>query len=859
MPEATRVNVQDASPKRLLINWANTQDAWLRAIVAEIILTRKQLPDSEIERIYGIFLAEKAISDAEQPDVPMLELAESEETLDEQLAIVSVDEVRGVNALAEGGVIEFDPGLTILFGQNASGKTGYARIIKRAAAVRTVEPVLPNAYASGFQPDPSARIKYKLDGKSAEITWNNEAGVPPFTRIGVFDSASVNIHLDNELGYVYTPAELALFSNTAEDIKRLQGQIMKQVSELRPGSNPLLSQFLRGTTVYPVIEGLGSTTDLSELDELVADIDEHSEERRARLQEEVNALRGGALDALLATAKQRNADLQRLQKLLQPLTRFNAEAYNAAVDGLQRAETERRRAREELFRPNELPGPPDDDWQRFVAAGEAYRSHLNLHPYPQQGDACLYCRQPLSSTALELVQRYRRFLDESLVRQVSDARVAAEQRALSVGTNEVEPVSEYLTALADQDQPPSWLIDARGLVSDIVRVSAITGSLDVCQVTDLSSRALRLSGVINAEIEQSQKAVADLTEQKDNRVTSLAVKQKELAELTARITLSRNIETARSYVRNAKQADRLERLSRRISSNELRQLTEQSKLASEDLVNKSFEQLFAEECDALRTPKVVLEFQGRSGRAERRKVVARHRPSEVLSEGEQKVLALADFLAESRMRGTKAPIIFDDPVTSLDYIRLEEVSARIIKLADSHQVVVFTHNIMFASQLIAQRQSKKLRCKFYEVRGDNNVKGIVCPDVEPRLDTPTQIGGRISETIQRAKSADPALQDALVERGYGLLRSWCEAFVEQELLQNVTQRYRANVMMGKLDQIKLDRFPDASRIANEIFDKSCRYMTGHSQPGEQLNVRASVQELEGDWAKAQQARSNYVK
>ena len=65
----------------------------------------------------------------------------------------------------------------------------------------------------------------------------------------------------------------------------------------------------------------------------------------------------------------------------------------------------------------------------------------------------------------------------------------------------------------------------------------------------------------------------------------------------------------------------------------------------------------------------------------------------MLSEGEQKVLALADFLAESRMRGTKAPLVFDDPVTSLDYRRLDEVAARIQNLAETHQVVVLTHNI----------------------------------------------------------------------------------------------------------------------------------------------------------------------
>jgi hypothetical protein len=80
--------------------------------------------------------------------------------------------------------------------------------------------------------------------------------------------------------------------------------------------------------------------------------------------------------------------------------------------------------------------------------------------------------------------------------------------------------------------------------------------------------------------------------------------------------------------------------------------------------------------------------------------------------------------------------------------------------------------------------------------------------------------------IRDAKRADPILQDALVERGYDLLRAWCEAFVEQELLGNVSQRYRANIMMTRLGDIRLDRFTTAATTINQIFEKACRCMGG---------------------------------
>jgi len=38
----------------------------------------------------------------------------------------------GVNALANDQTIEFCPSLTVVFGANAAGKSGYTRILKRA-------------------------------------------------------------------------------------------------------------------------------------------------------------------------------------------------------------------------------------------------------------------------------------------------------------------------------------------------------------------------------------------------------------------------------------------------------------------------------------------------------------------------------------------------------------------------------------------------------------------------------------------------------------------------------------------------------------------------------------------------------
>jgi hypothetical protein len=76
----------------------------------------------------------------------------------------------------------------------------------------------------------------------------------------------------------------------------------------------------------------------------------------------------------------------------------------------------------------------------------------------------------------------------------------------------------------------------------------------------------------------------------------------------------------------------------------LRTLTETAKAASEEALNKNFAQRFHDECKKRHAPKVELDFPGRQGQVTRRKTLtSAHRLNTVLSEGEQKVIALADL------------------------------------------------------------------------------------------------------------------------------------------------------------------------------------------------------------------------
>ena len=78
---------------------------------------------------------------------------------------------------------------------------------------------------------------------------------------------------------------------------------------------------------------------------------------------------------------------------------------------------------------------------------------------------------------------------------------------------------------------------------------------------------------------------------------------------------------------------------------------------------------------------------------------AKESTQDVLSEGEQKIVALAGFFALLDVLPGSSTVVLDDPITSLDHLWRNAVAARIVDVAKSRPVVVFTHEPMFCVEL----------------------------------------------------------------------------------------------------------------------------------------------------------------
>jgi hypothetical protein len=864
MKEAAAPPSQTVTAKSLLIGWANVQDAWARHLVSEVVISRKALTDSQLDAVYQTFTREKALDPGDPVNVPNLSDNASSTDANSGLFLTQLRDLKNVNALVEGQTIDFNPKLTIVFGENACGKTGYVRVLKKVAAVRTTEAVLPDvSQVQTAKQAPSARIAFRL-GKEGmqELEWKDQAGLAPFNRIDVFDSRATALHVDGDLNYVYTPGELVRFPLVQQGIEGVRTRLEQGIGNRTQTTNPFLLQFDRQSRIYPLIDSLGAATDLAELKSLSAVVEAEKEEIPT-LKGEIEALQTTNPAAQMKLAEATKQHLDSLIMGFSAIGRFDVPKYAKSLERLQKAAQQYEKATQESFAGLPIPGLLKEEWRRFVQSGEEYLKTLDIAGnYPVKGEECLYCRQPLSPEALALLKKYRDYCNNDLRTELDGAgrEIEAVRRAFQQAIDFAD-VERWIGELAENGARISaeQFAEIRDFASKGKSIRDFIEMRKSVEWTDQTAQSAKVLKHLEGAQTHSNELLKDLTERRDKREEVLRERQRRLLDLESRLKLAGLMPQIEKAVEQAKWVDKA-KIQQRKFQGLLRSLTETSKVASEDLLNRDFERHFTEECKTLRAPAVTLQFPGRQGQVTRKKAVAsgEHRPSDVLSEGEQKVIALADFLAEASLK-PPAPVIFDDPINSLDYKRMAEVVDRMATLSDTRQVIVFTHNIWFTTELLARFEKRPNDCSYYDVARDGAKIGIVSKGTHPRSDTVPNLRGRINALIQVAEKVSGESQDALIEKGYELIRNFCEVIVEKDLLQGVTQRYQPNVMMTMLPKINFGGLQGAAEAIYPVYEDSCRYIGSHSQPLETLNVRPTLDSLKGDWKKIQDARDAYMK
>lgn len=686
-----------------ILAWSADSPNWQKDALRRLATQATLEEPAEIDELV-------AICKGDSPAIPLDASHFRDPSRDQgEVYLRQVHGVRHVNALAPDQRLTLHRvGLTIIYGDNGSGKSGYARILKKACRARMpsrVEEIIPDIYdlAPGT---PSATIEYSISGRNRACAW--QLGQPAdaaLSAVSVFDSRTANIHVDETNNVAYTPVPLKLLGALAQLCKSVKDKLAAEVTQIKAQTaQSVKSPTCSSTTaVGRLMARLAANTDPAAVERL-ATLTQAEHDRLAQLTAD---LAGDPIRAArqLATLKAKvEGHIARLDSLF-------AAIGDDAVTNLRRlaedTDTARRAAEAAsgaLFHDEPLPQIGSDVWRVLWASARAFsdqEAYPDRHfPVTEPGSVCVLCQQELTPVAADRLNRFEAFVRDDSQRRAEAARAAYDDAltAFEDAGFSLTELGNIVATVRDELRQDALALDVRNAILRALwrhrqigrRPAAALGAPVVTyprqaltdQVADVETRANALSTEAGSPARAA--LLAEKTELSDRQWLG-GIKADVLAEID-----------------RLKQIARLELAQRDTATN---RITTKSTEIAQELVTDALRAQFAREVASLEIAGLAVELRQQSSAqgVPRFKVALTRKPTaavgQVLSEGEHRCVALAAFMAELATTENRSGIVFDDPVSSLDHMHREAVAKRLVTEAARRQVIVFTHDLAFLFEL----------------------------------------------------------------------------------------------------------------------------------------------------------------
>lgn len=278
--------------------------------------------------------------------------------------------------------------------------------------------------------------------------------------------------------------------------------------------------------------------------------------------------------------------------------------------------------------------------------------------------------------------------------------------------------------------------------------------------------------------------------------------------------------------------ERCKRYESVISTINTRGITDLGSKASNKLLTENIRKSFEDELKALgKEIEVSLEkTEAEKGKVRTQLKILGKNICDILSKGEQNAVGLALFLAEITQQG-KQPVVFDDPITSLDHEVRGSLARRLMQLSKDRQVIVFTHDLLFVSQLVKSGNEQEVEFSTHVIDRPSLGPGRVNIDTSPKMSDLSKLIEEYKETVKDYDNLGFKEQQKVVSLALDSLRCCCEALIEEVLFAKTVQRYDDHVRVQNLEEAVFDE-EMAQRIVDlhgEISEKAAMHNRSNFQ------------------------------
>ena len=834
---------------REILDWSSSRPAWQRDALRRLV-TGRGLNESDLEELTDMCKAAHGLAE-QRESVPLdkLHIPSREEHLG-SIKLTALTHHGGVNALAKDQTIEFGPALTIVYGGNAAGKSGYTRILKRACRARGAEEILGNILVETAPGRPSATIRFEAGDEEHELEWRDQDETHEgLGNVSVFDSHCAAVYLREKTDVAYRPLGLDLFDKLSDACEAVRKVLEKEREELAK-QQEAIPELPEGTDAHQLVSSITSLTKPDKVKKLGT----LSDTERQRLREIRKRLQDLQAEDPHKTARTLNLRAQRLETLSSRLTELKELIEDTAFKSLFEARDAVEKARNKAdslqatsFPAGLLTGTGSDIWRELWEAARRFSTEEaypeGQFPVTDDGARCVFCQQELGGDAAERLKHFEEFLRSTVQQEVDRARATYQEQ------------QQRLEDFVVTDEAYQGALEELRIESDELAKSVKNGLETALQRRDRALKALREGKPIPARLprykphaDRVTKEVQELRNRADQvlRNSDQEAKDKlskELSELEARETLGKYLKAVLIEIERKKELAAYELC---LQDTNTQGITRKSSEVTRRAVTRQLARSFKAELERLRFMHLEVELQAAGGArgALYHKLVLKRAVGvdlpRVVSEGEAGALTIAAFFAELSTASNHSAILFDDPVSSLDHDWREHVARRLAEEAKARQVVVFTHDIVFMLALVRFAEEIDAKCQHQYLRREALGTGVSSPEL-PWV--AMKVNDRIGSLKNRWQSAEKLHRKAPraeYEREavyiYGLLREAWERGLEEVLLGGVVERYRPTVQTQQVTHIA-DITKEDCKTLEVGMTKASRWLAGHDQaPAENVPV-----------------------
>jgi len=842
-----------------ILNWSQGLPAWQSDAVARV-LAKQTLTAEDQDDLFALLKAANGIPDPKgrKPNPLTADQIPAPVKATTHVELLAIKNMRHVNAIAENQRLSFSPyGMTVIYGDNGSGKSGYSRVFKRACRARDpMEAIHPNAALPASQTGKAEAVfEIKIDGSAQDAHWSDGKAPPAaLSSFAIFDSHCARAYLDSEDDFSYVPYGLDVFERLAKVCKHLKTAIETEHAQ----SAADLTAFapLHGeTAVGKLISGLSARTTQAQIEALATlskeDLAQHAaldkslkennpKEKATQLRLRARRVAAIATNAINKGALVDHTVVARLRKL--------ADSYRTAQSAAALA------AKQFTESESLLPGTGGGAWRELFDAARKFAAES--HPdkvFPELGtdSPCPLCQQPLAEGAARL-QRFESFIQAEAEKTAQERRLAlyAEYKPFiaNILTLNIDDVTYGEIEGLDPQLANDVKVFEQSLVArqEAIKAAVISHEWEGTEqaLANPSAQLQVLANKLNAEAETLERASDE---------KARAALQKQFVELDARMRLS---QVKDAVVLAVTRLGHQAKLKKCLSDVKTNSISRKASELAEKVVSKELAEALDREFKALGVGMLRVSLQSRSDRGKalhklKLELPQSRNPGEILSEGEQRAIAIGSFLAEVGLSNGKGGIVFDDPVSSLDHRRRERVAKRLAKEAAQRQVIVFTHDIYFLCLLAEEAKLATVPIATQSLTRRSEGFGVADPEL------PFE-GKSTSKRIKALKAQHQTIaklhrdgeeqryQRQTVDAYFRLRMTW-ERAVEEVLLREVILRFRKGVETQRLAGVVVEDgdyakvYAGMTKCSNYAHDKALQGGIAVPDPDELL---ADIMELD---------------